>query len=41
MSKVVLDFAYTEQHEHEMQKQTFDYRKAKSSKCCVSKANPP
>jgi len=36
MSKIVLDFVYTEQHE--MQKQTFDHRKAK---CCVIKANPP
>ena len=36
MSKIVLNFAYTEQHE--MQKQTFDHRKAQ---CCVSKANPP
>jgi len=35
-SKIVLDFAYTEQHE--MQKQTFDPRKAQ---CCVSKANLP
>jgi len=35
-SKIVLDFAYTEQHE--MQKQTFDHRKCR---CCVRKANPP
>jgi len=36
MSKIVLDFACTEQHE--MQKQTFDHRKAQ---CFVSKANLP
>jgi len=36
MSKIVLDFAYTEQHE--IQKQTSGHRKVK---CCVSKANPP
>jgi len=36
MSKIVFDFAYTEQHG--MQKKIFDHRKAQ---CCVSKANPP